>query len=256
MESPFIDVVVSPAYGQLQARISWQLRPGFDGGRFTISRSPDGLNDWREIGNVERDNGFIDRHVVSDGKLSQFFYQVFLHKDGERYESAVISTLGALTRTEFGACYYIMTLEYKRLLQCNKILVYKLRTTSRRCPQCVDPDTGQKIGISLCQVCYGTGFEGGYWPGVISYMQLLTQSPVTQMDSAEGAGSTDPSMYKMRTLAYPPLIKNDMIVEPNSDHRYLVDTQTVSYLKGKAPIISMVDMTLLRRTDVRYKLAK
>lgn len=254
MENPFIDVVVSPAYGQNQARISWRMRPGYQYGRFTIFRSPDGLNDWRELGSTDRDAGFIDNGVISDGKLSQFFYRVELQKDGKHYSSAVISTLGALTQTEFGACYYIMTLEYKQLLQCSKILIFKLRVTSPRCPACVDPDTGQKIGISLCEVCYGTGFEGGYWPGVISYMRLLTQSPVTQLDSADGAGSTDPSMYKMRTLAYPPLIKDDMIVVPDSDHRYLVDTQEISYLKGKAPILSMVDMTLLRRTDVRYKL--
>lgn len=255
MEQPFISVAVVPTYGKLQAQIHWQTKPGFEDGKFVVLRSPDGLNDWKEIGIIERGNTLVDPDLITDGKLSILYYQVILTKLGKRYDSNVINTLGDVTREEFGAAYFIMQQEYRKLSQCTRINISKMRTTARRCPSCTDADTGQQIGISLCEVCYGTGFEGGYWPSVISFMQVLTQSPLVQVDSAEGAGSTDPSTYKCRMLAFPQLIQNDLVTDAKSDRRYLVGEAELSSLKGKIPVVATVQLTLLRHSDVRYKLA-
>ncbi len=253
MESPFMDVVVVPAYGQHQAQILWRMRPGWEAGVFTVLRSPDGLNDWREIGRVDRGSHFVDPAVITEGRLNLLYYQVRLEQGGQTYASSVINTLGAVSRQEFGAAHFIMQQEYRKLSQCTRILICKLRTTAPVCAQCVDPDTGQGIGTALCQSCYGTGFAGGYWPPVVSFMQLLTQSPVVQLTSADGAGTNDPVAVSARILAYPQLVKSDLLIDAAADKRYLVETQELSLLKGKVPLVATASLVLLRQSDVRYK---
>lgn len=253
MESPFIDVSVVPTYGTLNARILWRMRDDFSKGLFIISRSPDGLNDWQDIGSVENTDQFVDPKAITGGKLDLLHYQVTLRIKDKEYRSSVINTLGALSRQEFGAVYRIMQQEYQKLTEFTKIAICKMRISGPSCPKCVDEDTGQKTGISLCTTCYGTGYQGGFWPPAISFMQPLDQSAKVQSDNPDGSGATDPLHCRARMVAFPSLIKNDMLVDTAADKRYSVETQDISYFKGKVPLINMAGLVLIRRTDIRYQ---
>jgi hypothetical protein len=85
-------------------------------------------------------------------------------------------------------------------------------------------------------------------------MRLLQMSPRAKMDSPDGAGTSEPTNYKAHMLAFPALSKDDLLVDPATDKRYLVDLTDMSLFKGKIPITMQADLQLLRRTDIRYKL--
>lgn len=251
---PFLDVSVIPSYGKFSALITWTVLQEFKAGRFSIWKSPDGVNDWSEIGFVEGSNHFEDTALITGGKFVETYYRIILQFKGARYDSAVASTFGQVSRQEFATARYIINLEYKDLQQRTPVFIFKQKVTAPDCPTCTD-STGQSIGISLCETCFGTGFDGGYWrPPTASFMRVTNISPKMQNNSQEGVGAEDPVYFKIRTLAFPGLDADDMIVDPKSDRRFLVEQSDVAYLNGKVPTVTNASLVLLRRTDVRYKL--
>jgi hypothetical protein len=253
MAAPFLDVSVLPMYGQLRARIMWRLQIGFESGRVFVFESPDGLNNWRELGNVpSRESEFLDEHLIARGRLDEAYYRVVLRNKARTYESDVISTFGKLTRSEFGMARVIMMHEWDTLVQFTAIKFFKLRSDGERCVLCVDKDTGQMIGTSLCPVCYGTGFEGGFYPSIDSFMHIGNMSTKIQSDSREGVGSSDMSTIKVRTMSYPLMEKNDLIVNPSADKRYLIESIDYGMFHGKVPVYAEMQIQLLPRNDIRY----
>jgi len=250
---PFIDVAVSPTYGHLTARIIWRVLPGYEKGVFFILKSPNGVTNWRQIGFVNARTDFEDKDLLPVGKFIETYYKVVLQWGTEQFASDPIGTFGKLTREEFCAARYILSLESRVMKQFTRVAAFQI-ASSKPCPFCTDPDTNQKIGISLCEHCYSTGHDGGYRPGMWTYMRLLQEAPRAKVDSPDGAGTSEPTNYKVHMLAFPGLSKDDLLVDPATDRRYLVDLTTVSMFKGKIPIVMTADLQLLRRNDIRYKL--
>lgn len=252
--NPFIDVRVLPSYGQLTALVTWTVTDAFRDANFVVFRSPDGINDWKEIGSVLGKDFFADSNLITFGKLDQRYYRIILQKNGKRFDSPSIGTFGTVSRREFGAARKIMDIEMRELQHATEVLIFKLKYTEKQCPVCTDPDTEQQIGTTLCKTCYGTAVEGGYWPGIKSFSRFLKIGPIVQLDSADGTGTRDMVKVDARFIGFPNLRKNDLIVVPQSDQRYLIETNNVGYLNGKIPICQEVQMVLLRRTDIRYQL--
>ena len=253
METPFVDVSVLPMYGEHMSRIAWRVVPGYEKGKYIIYRSPDGLNNWTEIGKVSGVLGsFVDTTLVPRGRLDEAYYKIILQYNGKRYDSEIVSTFGKINRREFGASRVIMQHEWLSLRLFTPIKFFKLRTDGPVCTRCVDPDTGQKIGISLCQVCYGTAFEGGYYPAVDAFMHIGEISPKIQDASREGTGAADPVTVHARMAAYPLMEKEDMIVNPAADRRYLVETVNYGWLNGKIPVYAEAQLMMLARNNIRY----
>ena len=175
-------------------------------------------------------------------------------KPGRSAVSSTIGTFGTISRMEFGASRRIMELEYEAMRCFTKVHLFKLRVFAPPCPICVDPDTEQAVGCATCLNCYGTQKDKGYADPVVTYMRIMTISPTVQASSADGTGSTDPSVQVARLLAFPLLRKGDMLVHKEADRRYLVNDVDYSYMGGKVPVIAMANLSLLQSKDVRYKL--
>ena len=250
--NPFLDIKVLPTYGDFSALITWRLSAGFERSTFSVYRSPDGINDWQLIGKEKGITSFRDPGLAPDGKLNETYYRVTLEKGELKAASDTVATFGTVPRREFAAARKIMELEVRQLRHHHAVKVCKLRVTGNPCPICVDPDTGQVSGSSMCDTCYHTGYEGGFWAPVDTFMRIEQRSQSVQVDSAEGAGSTDPTYDKARMLAFPFLEKNDLIVYPPADRRWLVESCEIAYFNGKIPLIATLSLVLLRRTDVRY----
>jgi len=252
--NPFIDVSVIPMHGALQARVKWVVRDGFVEGTFNIFKSPDGLNNWKQIGSVSgRHVDFVDHDLITRGRLDEAYYLVKLNWRNQQFASNVISTFGRLSRSEFAAVRLIMKREWETLRRFTKAKFFKLRSDGQHCPRCTDPDTGQQIGIALCPICYGTSFEGGFYDPIDTFIQVGTISPKVQEDSREGVGSSDPVTVKARGTAYPIMEKNDMFVVPDTDKRYLIDVIEYGYYNGKVPVYAEIQLQMLARNDIRYQ---
>lgn len=253
MAAPFINVSVLPMYGQMQARITWKVSPGFTDGVFFVAKSPDGINNWNRVARV---SGHIteitDPELVYRGRLDEVYYQVALQHKGQIYYSDKISTFGTLSRSEFATVRLIMKREWETLRRFTPVKFYKLRTDGEHCRRCSDPDTEQRIGTARCPVCYGTGFTDGFYPAIETFLHIGVISSKIQDDSREGVGSSDPVTLKARATAYPIMEKNDMFVHVAADKRYLVETIDHGYYNGKAPVYAELQLQLMARNDMRY----
>lgn len=250
----FLDVKVQPIYGKFRALITWVMDPSMASGRFEIFKSHDGVNSWKSIGVVTAGDEFVDEDLLTQGKLLEQYYRIVCTKDVRRVESQVIGTFGTVHRDEFGAARQIMELEYMAMRRFTKVLLYKFRVFAPPCPTCVIPETEQAIGTSLCKDCYGTQKEKGYEDPVVTYMRIMTLSPIIKEDSAGGTGSTDPSLQVARLIAFPLLRKEDLIVHKEADRRYLVNELDHFSVGGKIPVIYMAKLSLLTATDIRYQI--
>jgi hypothetical protein len=249
----FAEVRVLPNYGGDRAIIRWRLADNSIRGRFTVFKSPDGVNNWERLAEATDTEFVFDDRFFSQGKWFQWYYRVAWESGGETAQSNIVATFGDVRREEFGAARVVMNQAYQQLRRFTRIGICKLRVTAGACAVCVDRETGQQVGISLCQNCYGTGLDGGYFPAVASHMKIGENSDVVQIDSPEGAGARDMIRVKSSMLAFPFLRKDDLVVDPKSDRRYLVETISNGMLIGKIPVLSTVSMLLLRSQDVRYK---
>ncbi len=249
----FLDVKVQPLYGQFRALITWKTAPELASGLFSVFKSPDGINDWQPL-SVDQPaaEAFIDPKLVNAGKLIENYYKVVVKKGSDVHESPPIGTFGTVRRDEFGAARIIMDSEFEILRRFTQFLICKLRAFGPPCKRCVDVDTDQAIGTSLCPECFGTQKEGGYFPPVKTFGRVLSTTPTVQMNSQEGTGSTDPVAAKIRMIAYPLLRQNDMLVNLGADRRYLVNDTKPSVFGGKIPVVLTVDAMLLPTTDIRY----
>jgi len=253
MENPFVDLTVVPMYGKFASRLVWKVQAGYEKGKFIIFRSPDGLNNWQDLGSISGIMGsFVDENLIPRGRMDEAFYKVVLQYNGKRFDSDVVSTFGKIKRSEFGVARVIMEHEWVSLKLFTPVKFFKLRTDGAPCPRCTEPDTDMKVGLSLCPVCYGTGYDGAYYPAVDTFMHIGVISPKVQEDSREGTGSADPVTIQARTAAYPMMEKGDMIVNPMADRRYLVETINYGWLNGKIPVYAESQMTLLARNNIRY----
>jgi hypothetical protein len=250
----FADVKVLPTYGDFKCVITWTMADKRLAGDYVVKKSPDGVGEWSVMASGRGIDAALDTDLFSTGGLFQNFYQVFVTREGKTGASPIVGTFGAIQREIFGAARYIMNMEYSVLRRFSKLWLYKGLWTTEPCKECTDPATGQGVGTSLCETCWGTAWEGGYAPPVTTYARFMSQSNSVQNDSQEGTGSTSPIYRKVRMLSFPMLRKDDMLVEPLSDQRYLVESCEHGYLNGQVPTMAMVQMSLLNTRDVRYKI--
>lgn len=250
--SAFTQVRVVPAYGNNEVAVLWKTVPELAAAKFFIYRSDDGVTGWVQIAQMDGGTQFIDR-LIPRGNQTDTYYKVVLQAPGVREDSDIVATFGTVPRREFGMAAVILRDEFTILRLCLPIKIARLRQGGTRCLKCSDKQTGQKLATTLCVSCYGTGFAGGFFAPVDSFMRKLDISQKAVAAKPDGSGTLDMQGVKMRTLALPLLEKEDMVIEPDADRRYLVDTVDVHYVNGRFPVLQETTLTLLPRTDVRYK---
>ena len=96
--------------------------------------------------------------------------------------------------------------------------VLKRRHFGTRCTDCSDSLTDH-IVIYNCSTCYGTGWVGGFFTPITTYVKM---SPApTRVDATE-LGNTTQRETKLQMLSYPKIENGDLIVELDMNRRWLV----------------------------------
>ncbi len=245
------ELTVLPNYGRNSGLITWKLEGSPSVFNAVVFRSPDGINGWQELGQTKQ-TVFEDTNLFPGNKYLEHYYQVKVQFQGRVHSSAIVSTFGATSRKEFAVARKILSMEMFQLRQHQRVLILKQKVGTK-CPKCYEPESDSFNGTTLCETCYGTTYDGGYWPGIQSFLRLLTVSPQVKNDDTAGHGSTDPRMVQARMLVYPQLVKDDVIVYKEADRRYAVESCDIAYLNGKIPVSCNVTMELLPRTEMAYK---
>lgn len=122
---------------------------------------------------------------------------------------------------------YIVSL---RLLTGKEIIVLKRRQFGRRCTACYN----SAVGVSLtahCPSCYGTTWEGGYYPPILTLGKITPtggQETMTQHESY-----VEVSRGQVEMIAFPRLEKDDVVVDVDTNDRWRVEDVSTRSLRGR-----------------------
>lgn len=129
-----------------------------------------------------------------------------------------------------------------------EIAVFKRRHFGRRCT-CVDLKT-KEVLYSNCTDCYGTGWEGGFYPAIPTLGRLMDAEPAI---NTEVEGRTNVLRGRLSLINFPRIEKDDIIVELDSNRRWVVNGTDDTHWRRRK-VIQASTCTELARTSVFYNL--
>jgi hypothetical protein len=253
--NPFHDVYVLPSYGKKEALIKWSVPFEYEQGTFIIQKSANGVTHWDTIGSGPGLREFIDTDFVVPNKHRETHYRVIIQHRGKRYDSSSVATFDKLAKQEYGLLNRMMIDEDIRMHRQGNgisVAILKQKVAGEPC-KCVDPKTEQSCGTTLCEDCYATGIKGGFDDAVFSYVEFQNQKSTLNYQQ-NGMGTDDKEIAKIRIVAYPELRRGDIVVNPRTDQRYIVNNIEPMKFKGIVPFVYHLDTSMLDRKDVRYKI--
>lgn len=198
---------------------------------------------------------FVDNNFTVGNRTDIMHYRVLLISDGQEFDSPVTRFDDKLHRGEFGLLRRMVEKEFKELSHTGpRVRIFRLRSWAPNCPACTSNVTGQRIATSVCTTCYGTGKEGGYNPPVDSWMAFTNAVIPIATTDRQDMGSSDKKKGQVRLPGYPLLTREDLIIHRETDNRYVVGVNHPALFKGMFPVNQTLEVSLLARSDVRYKL--
>lgn len=129
------------------------------------------------------------------------------------------------------------------------VSILKRRRWGTRCPACFDALT-KSVTKPKCEVCYGTGYDGGYWDPVETHARFTVTAPQTTITSM---GKVDITQMRLYLLDYPVLEPDDIIVHKYMNRRYLVKQLTQTELRT-VPVHQVAIINELPRDSVEYRI--
>jgi len=109
-----------------------------------------------------------------------------------------------------------------------KLAILQRRRSGTLCPECGDPVT-YEAGNANCKVCYGMGYQGGFYEPIIVYG---LRGP--EQDSTQHVGSASPVRRVRTTLILPPyplVLPQDYLVDLEEYSLYAVADQGIASMK-------------------------
>ena len=240
------------------ALISWELHPLFPVTApitFTVEVSRSGVGDWQTVGTVVNGYSLTDTSRWLYGKLPRLHYRVSFTQDAVTNVSDSTQVDGILAGKDLRMAREMIRKERLRLRLwgiCG--LLYKRRRWGVRCPECIDWDTGQ-VKNNHCDVCYGTGFTGGYFDPVEYFVSENTGSTHRQVTDP-GRGQVVDKILSARGIKCPWLDTGDFWVDSDSDMRYVIQTISEVAIRGVTIVFPQIEMRLAPSTDIIYSIER
>lgn len=261
---PFGPITVLPtvAHG---TRVEWQLDPNFQDPEphtFTLQVGRTGLaqaDDWEDVGApAENTYYLLDDTQRVFGMTNWTHYRVQLVTPAGTYHSRPTAVDSTLPRRHRGPYRSMLSAHEKRLRLSDGREGYllKRRLYGPRCTGCRWNDLLNEQTDPQCELCYGTGFLGGYFdPLPCYYANLNGRRSYNQQD--ENVGTVDPSAMVLKgveLLGVPQLFRGDVWVDRYADRRWVIHEvdSGVEYV-GQVVLYSAT-LLLAAMSDVVYRL--
>lgn len=206
--------------------------------------TPPGFDSWT----------FLDTTSKYSGKQKVLTYIVKLFTTTTEHESSPIYLFaGIRPKKRLLAKAILRRIEMsQRHIQNWHGYLLKRKWTGVPC-SCVDPDTKQVLD-SDCPICFGTGFEAGYWRSAIK-RNILSSSPLSALpvyDINQVLGTVAPAVIQAQITGLPPINQYDAWISPVNNYRfYITNIQVAAELEG-LPLLYNVEMRLAERSDILY----
>jgi hypothetical protein len=131
------------------------------------------------------------------------------------------------------------------------IRIYIKKKYGRRCYNCWD-ELKQRVTVERCEYCFGTGFEGGYYPPIDSYMQIL---PMPKQQVPSPAGVQMPNEVEAWITNYPLVSPGDLISEKAMSYKYKITQVYPTFWKGYI-VRQQLRLLLIDLNDIEYQIDK
>lgn len=125
--------------------------------------------------------------------------------------------------------------------------VLKRKHFGKRCSHCYEATSGVVLDAD-CDACYGTSWEGGYFPAIETYAKYK-ESAVQSGNTSRGKEGNQQAQINM--LSFPRVEEDDILVEADSDDRYKVRNVRNKQIRQRT-IKQKITASKLGRTNVAY----
>lgn len=252
-----IQIVTQPLGGTI---IAWGLRPGFKATgpfHFYVDFGRSGTDEWETLNQTP----LVDQCVFIDAKqrqwdhLADFYYRIRLVLPNQQVHLSMPQQANGLwCKRDWLIGREIIRKEY--LLQRKRTnitavgYILKRRRWGQVCKQCKEFDTGEVLN-SNCQICYGTGFVGGYFKAID--FRITTDAPwQREFKRDPQIGNRNDIAQRGRAVAFPYLDTNDVYVRRDSGQRFYVNQIHQIVELGGVPLVVSVELRLAPATDIIY----
>lgn len=132
-------------------------------------------------------------------------------------------------------------------------LYFRLKRTGFYCSACRRGGFTETATKSNCVVCYGTGYDGGYYSPIKIY--AVVSQNVSAKTSDEGF-VTDLNMWEVKTGSPPLFVKGDILYDIKRNKLFLVGRVTVFESRGDAYAQAAVCTEIAKTNNLNRLLSK
>jgi len=238
--------------------LSWEFsQPPAPDHRITVLSSVGGT-DWQNVterGLVDTEGqSFIDLDPLSRRRTQDVLYRLVVQTDGNRWDSPSVQATHTLRPHEFAMVRTILARELHSMRVGDGVEVLLLKPLTYGEPaDSFDETTGQLINPSTDISGFGERFRGGYFAPMRTHMRFISQQDAEQRDGA-GQGVRVMSRVGARAFCFPRPAFRDLVINPLTNDRYLVNTVNTHRFRGVVPVMADIQLDLLSRDDIRYRL--
>ncbi len=253
-----------PAYGIHRAVITWRLLTGFENGKVYVFRALNNTTrNWKLLTEtpIQGPTYFSDLDYAREDYVVDYQYRLLLIHNGKEYDSVTVQALDELNAHEYDFVRRAMDLEYEKMTrgrQGTKVLLFTPLREGIPVPG-FDQTTGQQFSMQQPNDPsldgFGERFVGGFNKPVETWIKFASIEAFVVEDMPEGESTSASFDVQVRMLAFPAPGRSDLIINPVTDNRYVVGEKIKPfYFAGKIPIAYMGSISLLTRSDARYRL--
>lgn len=224
--------------------VQWEVRRPVASGvyRFWLARSGGPEGPWENVAEDLHDKFcFVDRFDRPEDLASgvrrpnqlaifrQFYYRVqVLCPNGERDEAIIDGDPPIDRKSAQHWRRALKNFQDTVRLTGRPCVVLKRRRWGKRCPRCSDAVLKEPLKSS-CTICWGTGFEGGFWNPILMRAHRAGAGD-EQVNTPSGRSDTKVVTIKMQS--FPDVERDDVFVFLTDRKRFLVERVSIPEVMG------------------------
>lgn len=207
-------------------------------------------DDWEILGYLDKGSCiYVDTERLPWNKTRDVYYKMRIYKGDIWEDTPVVSAgTGSTYRNNATINGLINALNTEITTSGRKGYLMKARHWGKKCGRCRDFSTGRVID-DHCPVCYGTGYEGGYYETM--ELPIIDNAPNRQQGRSKD-DYVESETLQARCIANPVILRGDIWVSCNTNDRYIIDQCSPTSLYKGTPVVYTLVMKKLPQSDVIF----
>lgn len=253
VESNYISVNIYCLFYK-QMVLEWSIPTTWGSCKFEVYKAETEYGPWLKLTPTPiAGNFFKDTTTMSFSKFSSNFYKVeCILPSGQRLQSRFItwenkrSTQAEIRANEIQRRETLLLTKFTGV----RSLVFRRRHFGTRCRNCWNTEI-EKVTKDHCEVCLGTSFEGGYYPG---FETLIQYEPTQNNTQLSYQGRVEPNVIPAWTTRYPEIDVFDVVIRIPDWRAYKVEAVQNTELQT-VTVRQMLQLNELDKESIELKLA-